>query len=117
METDTIIKLIKDLQISRAFKDARVADMIQVHQQKECHDFSSLYLVTEHVTNDLRKLLKSNMTINMSHIKLIIFSLLNSLKCLHENGIVHGDLKPTNIIINEDYSVKFGEFSSAKKVW
>jgi serine/threonine protein kinase len=47
-------------------------------------------------------------------IKKIIRSIAEGLKYLHENDIMHRDLKPGNILINENCDIKLGDFGSSR---
>jgi mitogen-activated protein kinase 15 len=44
----------------------------------------------------------------------IIFQLVNSIKQLHSEGVIHRDIRPENILLNTDYVVKIKNFKSAK---
>ena len=53
----------------------------------------------------------------MVAIKMFAWQLLRGLGYLHSIGIVHRDVKPQNILIEEDrYSLKLCDFGSAKKL-
>ena len=43
-----------------------------------------------------------------------MFSLLTGLKFIHEQKVIHGDMKPSNIVINEDFTVKLNDFVKAR---
>ncbi len=48
------------------------------------------------------------------HLGDILFSLTNFLTTMHENGVYHGDIRPENILIDENYTailVNFGKSS------
>ena len=44
----------------------------------------------------------------------VVAQLLMALEYAHSNAVVHGDVKPTNVLFNSDGTVKLGDFGSAK---
>jgi serine/threonine protein kinase len=44
----------------------------------------------------------------------VIFNLINNLYILHNNNIIHRDIKPDNILWNNEYDVKFIDFGLAQ---
>lgn len=45
----------------------------------------------------------------------IFVNILKSVKILHENSIIHGDIKPENILVGNDFGLKLIDFGFAKK--
>lgn len=54
--------------------------------------------------------------INVEYLRLAMFHCLHALKFLHENGIIHGDVKPANMLIDKRCRVKLGDFGLARRV-
>ena len=75
---------------------------------------SDLYLVMEMAQTDLRKLSRGSSFLLEKHVKLIMYQLLLALNYLHSGGIIHRDIKPGNILINADCSVKLCDFSLSR---
>jgi serine/threonine protein kinase len=46
----------------------------------------------------------------------MVYNLLCALKYLHEKKVVHRDLKPTNILVDEDCIVKHCDYGVARRV-
>lgn len=88
----------------------------------------SVYLVFEYLDFDLAGLLQhpsfssssssspspSSSSLGVAQIKCIMQQLLSSLKYLHANGVVHRDIKGSNILLGRDGQVKLADFGLAK---
>ena len=70
----------------------------------------SIYMVSELMSSDLMQVIHSNSPLTDQHIKYILFQILDGIWYLHASKIVHWDLKPSNILINEDCEVKICDF-------
>ena len=78
---------------------------------------SSLYLVIEYVDGQtLETRLDIDGRLPFSHVKQIFKCVCEGLQYAHNQDIIHCDLKPSNIMILEDYKAKVMDFGVAKKV-
>lgn len=68
----------------------------------------------EYAESDLKKIIKSNINLEMLHIQTIVYNLLCAVKFLHDSNVLHRDLKPANVLINEDCSVKLCDYGLAR---
>lgn len=53
---------------------------------------------------------------DLDQIRKIMWQALNGLKFLHENNIVHRDIKPHNILINKLKDVKLSDMGLSKQL-
>jgi len=79
------------------------------------HESTELYIITELMDYDLHKLIYSSEKITNKNLKYMIYQLLDGIKYLHGYGIMHRDIKPKNILINQNYLLKICDFGLAKK--
>jgi serine/threonine protein kinase len=78
------------------------------------NDRSVHYLVTEYVPgNDLRKLIKNNGPLSMNHAALIISQAALGLQYAHDQGLVHRDVKPGNILVTPEGHAKVSDIGLA----
>ena len=74
------------------------------------------YLVMDYCEGKpLDKYIEDGTSVSPLKIFQIYAALTNSLKHVHQHGIIHGDLKPSNIIIREDGTPVLLDFGSARQ--
>ena len=100
----------------RKLRHPFVVDLIELLYPKKPDMFNTLYVVMEYAESDLKKIIKSNINLEMLHIQTIIYNLLCSIKYLHESNVLHRDLKPANVLINEDCTVKLCDYGLARSI-
>lgn len=66
---------------------------------------NKLYLALEIMQDNLNNIIRAQ-RLQSDDIRYIIYQLLSGLKYLHSCGIIHGDLKPSDVGINKDFSIK-----------
>ena len=91
--------------------------MIKLYDILEPEDpvnFHDLYLVFEAAPSDLRKVIRSNFFLTERHIKTIMYNLLCGLKYIHSANIVHRDIKPGNVLVNQDCTAKICDLGLAR---
>jgi serine/threonine protein kinase len=48
--------------------------------------------------------------------KTILLTIADAVNYLHINGVVHGDIKPENILISEEFTLKLCDFGFARLI-
>ncbi len=78
------------------------------------NEFEDVYLVTELMETDLRRIILSKQQLSVNHIQWITYQMFCGLKYLHSANILHRDLKPENILINSDTCIRISDFGLAR---
>ena len=88
------------------------------------HEYVSPFLVLEHLDGgDLLSFINSN-TLEVSEIFILLKDMLSGLAVLHDNGIIHCDIKPENFVFaesdcaidpNVQGNIKLVDYGSARK--
>lgn len=80
------------------------------------HSESHLCLVFEYLDFDLKGYLKHKGALDAGESRQIVCQILQGLKYAHTNQILHRDLKPQNILVRSDGTVKIADFGLARTV-
>lgn len=100
---------------SRFRREARAMAQLSHPNLVGVYDFSSdgdnIFLVMELITGGtLRELLAERGPMPPHAAAAVLKAVLNGLSLAHEQGMVHRDIKPDNILINGDHRVKIADF-------
>nr|DBA21263.1 TPA: hypothetical protein GDO54_017935 [Pyxicephalus adspersus] len=94
-------------------KDLKHANIVTLHDI--IHTERTLTLVFEYLDKDLKQYLDDcGNLINLHNIKLFLFQLLRGLSYCHRRKVLHRDLKPQNLLINEKGELKLADFGLAR---
>merc|ERR1712187_401004 len=93
-----------------------VVRILDIVAPSNINTFDEIYIVLELADSDLKKLCKSDVTLSPLHINTVLYNLLVGLKFIHSAGIYHRDLKPANCFVNQDCTVKIGDFGLSRAI-
>ena len=84
----------------------------QVMKPKSLKD---IFLVMETEQLDLKKFMSGTKNqLTPEHVKFILYNLLCAVNFIHQSNVMHRDLKPHNILINDECQVKICDFGMAR---
>eukprot|EP00298_Acanthocystis_sp_HF-20_P010487 c18882_g1_i1.p1 GENE.c18882_g1_i1~~c18882_g1_i1.p1 ORF type:complete len:372 (+),score=118.14 c18882_g1_i1:132-1247(+) len=89
-----------------------IVKLLNVHKAENDQD---IYLVFEFMETDLHAVIKSNI-LEEVHKQYVIYQLLKALKYLHSAGILHRDMKPSNLLLNSECLMKVADFGLARSI-
>ncbi|MET4076946.1 Stk1 family PASTA domain-containing Ser/Thr kinase [Janibacter sp. UYMM211] len=127
LERDVAIKVMRpdlaadDTFVSRFRREARSAarlahpHVVGVHDQGESDGL--VFLVMEHVPGQtLREVLRTEGALSPRAALDLLEPVLAGLAAAHDAGLVHRDVKPENVLIRDDGTVKVADFGLARAV-
>ena len=76
--------------------------------------FQDIYIVFDLMESDLHRIIQSKQELTDDHVRFFIYQLLRGLKYIHSANVVHRDLKPSNLLVNENCTLKIGDFGKRK---
>ena len=79
-------------------------------------DKKNLYLVIEYLDQDLKDKLDSlqDSFLDPMAVKYLLYQILNGIAACHSSRILHRDMKPQNILIDNDFNLKITDFGLAR---
>ena len=90
-------------------------NIVTVHDVGEEEETQTSFIAMEYVEGfNLKQILKDKTPLTFERVAEIISSVADALDYAHRKGIVHRDVKPANIIITPDGTVKITDFGIAK---
>ena len=90
-------------------------NIIKLHKVFKAHNDMDIYLVFELMQTDLHNVVYE-IPLTRIQQQYIVYQILKAVKYIHSAGLVHRDLKPGNILINESCQIKIADFGMARNV-
>ena len=103
-------RILREVTLLRKLRHPFVVDLIEILQPDDPDTFNTIYVVMEYAESDLKKIIKSNIHLELLHIETIIYNLLCAIKYLHESNVLHRDLKPENLLLDDLNNIKIVDF-------
>lgn len=93
-------------------------NIIQIHNIEifPQSNFIDLYIITENLDTDLYQVLRSSQNLSNEHYQYFMYQALKSLYNLHSADIIHGVIKPEDLLLNENCDLKLSNLDTAQKV-
>lgn len=99
--------------IPKIFEASLMSSINHPYINKSLNVISSknkLYIIQDLAKSDLNKYTKSK-KLNINLVKILCWKLCQAIYCLHEQNIIHADIKPSNVLIYDDNDIKISDFS------
>ncbi|XP_026130864.1 cyclin-dependent kinase 18-like isoform X2 [Carassius auratus] len=101
---------IREVSLLKNLKHANIVTLHDIIHTDRC-----LTLVFEYLDSDLKQYLDScGNLMSMHNVKIFMFQLLRGLSYCHKRKILHRDLKPQNLLINDKGELKLADFGLAR---
>src|SRR2546425_2827757 len=124
MDRDVAVKMLREVYstdpkfVKRFQREARAASALQHPNIVQVYDYGqtdgNYYIVMELVEGtDLRRYLKSRVVLDIDRAVIIAHDVALGLGAAHRRGIVHRDVKPQNVLVGRDGSIKLTDFGIA----
>ncbi|KAJ2724949.1 mitogen activated protein kinase [Coemansia sp. Benny D115] len=77
-------------------------------------DFNEIYLIQDLMEADLQLIIRSGQPLTDPHFQYFLYQICRGLKYIHSAGVLHRDLKPGNLLVNANCSLRICDFGLAR---
>ncbi|CAG9335367.1 unnamed protein product [Blepharisma stoltei] len=110
-DNEDMIRITREIEI---LKDIRHPNLCQLFETVE--NSKQIYLIMEYISNgDLLEYIIKNRKLAEPQAKKFFCQILRGIEELHKLNISHRDLKPKNILIDDDFNLKIVDFGLSRK--
>lgn len=110
-------KILREIYLLNSLKHDNVVKLLDIDVELVNKNPKNIYLIFECLPSDLWKLVKSGFHLDMNQVICILFQILQAVKYIHSNNVLHRDLKSGNILLNrENFQIKICDFGLARTV-
>eukprot|EP01018_Ginkgo_biloba_P004292 Gb_36477 [translate_table: standard] len=104
---------LREINVLLSFHHPSIVDVKEVVVGS---NLDSIFMVMEYMEHDLKALLESmKHPFSQSEVKCLMLQLLEGVKYLHDNWVLHRDLKTSNLLLNNKGELKICDFGLARQ--
>ncbi|KAJ4712531.1 Kinase family protein [Melia azedarach] len=106
------ISSLREINILLSFIHPAIVDVKEVVMD----DHNSVYMVMEYMEHDVKGLMESmKQPFSTSEVKCLMLQLLEGVKYLHDNWVLHRDLKTSNLLLDNRGKLKICDFGMSRQ--
>ncbi|XP_024025720.1 cyclin-dependent kinase G-2 isoform X1 [Morus notabilis] len=104
---------LREINILLSFHHPSIVDVKEVVVGSS---LDSIFMVMEYMEHDLKALMETmKQPFSQSEVKCLVLQLLEGIKYLHDNWVLHRDLKTSNLLLNNRGELKICDFGLARQ--
>lgn len=104
---------LREINILLSFHNPSIVDVKEVVVGS---NLDSIFMVMEYMEHDLKGLMEAmKQPFSQSEVKCLMLQLLEGVKYLHDNWVLHRDLKTSNLLLNNRGELKICDFGLARQ--
>lgn len=111
------ITALREIMILKRLSHHNILKLLEIVTSRPPEKTKSVgivYLVFEYMEHDMSGLANFKLNFPVPVIKCILYQLLQGVNYLHNNNIIHRDIKSANILLNNKGVIKIGDFGLAR---
>ncbi|KAK7291564.1 hypothetical protein RIF29_06809 [Crotalaria pallida] len=106
------LSALREMNILLSFNHPSIVDVKEV----AVDDYDGTFMVMEYMEHDLKELLKAKkQPFSISEIKSMMKQLLEGVKYIHDNWVIHRDLKTSNVLLSNEGHLKICDFGLSRQ--
>lgn len=111
---DDAKRTYRELKLLRHMNHENVVAIRDIMPPPRRYDYNDVYVASELMDTDLHEIIRSRQALTEEHCQYFLYQILRGLKYIHSANVLHRDLKPGNLLINENCDLKICDFGLAR---
>jgi len=111
-------RLLREIRLLRSLRHPNVLHLTDLMPPASLSpsEWTDVYLVTRLFDTNLHRVIYSGHALTDAHVQYILWQVFRALRYLHNAGVVHRDMKPTNLLLNRDCELALADFGLARYI-
>jgi mitogen-activated protein kinase 1/3/mitogen-activated protein kinase 6 len=107
-------RTLRELRIMRHLKHENIMQVKSIFMTGSKDNFEDIYMVSELMEVDLDTTIHSDEILSSEHVEFFLYQILRGMKYVHSAQVIHRDLKPRNLLVNQNCDLKIRDFAIAR---
>jgi serine/threonine protein kinase len=108
-------RIVREIKLLKFLNNENIIGVTDVMGDLD-KDFDDIYVVMGMMETDLHKTIYSDNDLTDDHVKYFMWQMLRGLKYMHSANVIHRDMKPANVLLDENCDLKICDFGLARGV-
>lgn len=107
---------LREINTLMSLNHPSIVNVREVVVDESAEGFDNIYMVMDYVEHDLKALMQARKQhFRQSEVKCLMLQLLEGVKYLHDNWVLHRDLKTSNLLLNNKGQLKICDFGMSRR--
>ncbi|CAI5743716.1 unnamed protein product [Peronospora destructor] len=107
-------RILREVRLLGHFNHKNITRLLDLSPPLSRKHFGDMYIITELMETDLHQVIYSMQPMSDDHVKYFLYQMLCALHHIHSAGVLHRDVKPSNILLNANCDLKMCDFGLAR---
>ncbi|KAL4114082.1 hypothetical protein PRIC2_014762 [Phytophthora ramorum] len=107
-------RILREVRLLGHFSHKNITKLLDLVPPPSRKQFDDMYIITELMETDLHQVIYSMQPMSDDHVKYFLYQMLCALHHIHSAGVLHRDMKPSNILLNANCDLKICDFGLAR---
>eukprot|EP01062_Namystynia_karyoxenos_P036423 TRINITY_DN2652_c0_g4_i1.p1 TRINITY_DN2652_c0_g4~~TRINITY_DN2652_c0_g4_i1.p1 ORF type:complete len:447 (+),score=172.01 TRINITY_DN2652_c0_g4_i1:185-1342(+) len=108
-------RILREVVLLRYLRHPNVSALLNILRPREpVHEYKDLYLILEHMDTDLHQVVRSRQPLTEAHRQYFVYQIFKALAFMHSRNVIHRDIKPGNLLLSRDCTLKVCDFGLAR---
>jgi mitogen-activated protein kinase 1/3 len=107
-------RILREVKVLTALRHPNILRLRDILKPEEPATMSDVYLVTDLMEADLQFIIRSKQRLLDAHVKYFVAQLIRALEYTHAAGVMHRDVKPSNMLVNSTCELVLCDYGLAR---